>query len=122
MSEIKPKIEFLNGVEEQLSNVKLRQGKESGLRNIVLVFDHLNAINLMNSFTKGTKGTLQLTDSEGKIAVTPSSIKVRFGGDDGDDLEGVTCQIDIDQEEQWERMMRFLHRYADANGMAYQEK
>lgn len=121
MSEIKPSIEFFKGVSEELTNIRLRQGKETGIRNVLMFFRQLNALDIINSYTKQATGTLRLVDSEGEINVTPSSIKIRYGGDESDELMGVECQIDIDREEHWERLMRFLKRYAEANGMAYQE-
>ena len=121
MSEIKPSIEFFQGVFEELSNIRLRRGKETGIRNVLLFFRQLNALDILKSYTKHATGTLRLVDSEGEINVTPSSVKIRYGGDEGEDLMGVECQIDIDRDDHWERLMRFLHRYAEANGMAYQD-
>ncbi|MGF1676496.1 MAG: photosystem II reaction center protein Psb28, partial [Rivularia sp. (in: cyanobacteria)] len=31
------------------------------------------------------------------------------------------CQFEIEQDDHWDRFMRFMHRYADANGMAYED-
>jgi photosystem II Psb28-2 protein len=31
------------------------------------------------------------------------------------------CAVEIEQEDHWERFMRFMNRYAQANGMEYQE-
>jgi photosystem II Psb28-2 protein len=31
------------------------------------------------------------------------------------------CRFEIDLEDYWERFMRFMNRYAEANGMAYGE-
>ncbi|MBF2079733.1 MAG: hypothetical protein IGR76_14740, partial [Synechococcales cyanobacterium T60_A2020_003] len=44
-----------------------------------------------------------------------------FGGDDGDDLMRVECKVEVDQEDHWQRFLRFMHRYAESNGMAYGE-
>ncbi|MEM9539998.1 MAG: photosystem II reaction center protein Psb28 [Cyanobacteria bacterium P01_E01_bin.42] len=122
MSETQPSIEFFKGVAEELTNVRLRQGKETGVRNVLMFFRQMKALDILNSYTKQATGTLRLVDSEGEIDVTPSSVKIRYGGDEGDDLMGVECQIDIDRDDHWERLMRFLNRYAEANGMAYQGK
>lgn len=62
-----------------------------------------------------------LTDEEGVISVEPSSIQFLFGGAEGDELQRVECTFEIEREDYWERFMRFMERYAEANGMAYGE-
>lgn len=121
-STIIPAIEFLVGVPEELSNVSLRRNKSTGVRSVKMSFDSFNAITITNSFTKQSTGDLRLIDSEGEIAVAPSSVKFIFGGDEGDDLKQVNCTFEIEQENHWERFMRFMHRYAEANGMEFQQK
>jgi photosystem II Psb28-2 protein len=119
MSSPTPSIEFFQGISEELSNVSLRINKNTGVRNVLMTFDSLNAIDKFNSFTKSSTGNMLLTDSEGKIAVAPSSVKFIFGGDEGNELKKVKCTFEIDRDEHWERFMRFMHRYAEANGMEY---
>jgi len=116
-----PSIEIFAGLPEDLSNVSLRRNKETGLRTVVMTFKALKAIEKFQSFTKQFKGDLRLVDSEGEIAVTPSSVKFLFGGDEGDELCGAQCAFEVAQESHWERFMRFMERYAEANGMAYQD-
>jgi photosystem II Psb28-2 protein len=119
MSSPTPSIEFFKGISEELSNVSLRRNKNTGVRNVLMTFDSLKAIDRFNSFTKTSTGNMLLTDSEGEISVAPSSVKFIFGGDDGDELKKVKCTFEIDREDHWERFMRFMHRYAEANGMEY---
>lgn len=64
---------------------------------------------------------MRLTDEEGEIRVEPTSVKFIFGGPEGDDLQRMECEFEIEREDHWERVMRFMHRYAEANGMAYGE-
>jgi photosystem II Psb28-2 protein len=117
-----PTIEFFQGVAEELSNVSLRRNKNTGVRSVLMTFTSLNALNKFNSFTKGSSQNLRLMDSEGDITVQPSSLKIIFGGDDGDELRGVECRFEIEREDHWERFMRFMNRYAEANDMEYGEK
>ena len=117
-----PSIEFFVGISEQLSDVKLRRGKDTGIRSVLMIFKSLKAIEKLQSFTQQTYGDLRLIDEEGSISVQPSSVKFFFGGDDGDDVLKVECTFDILEDDHWERVMRFLHRYAEANGMGYQDK
>ena len=80
MPDILPTIEFFAGLSEELSNVSLRRGKESGDRQVVLTFQKLKAIEKFQSFTKQFNGNLRLKDSEGEITINPSSVKF-FCGD-----------------------------------------
>jgi len=116
-----PSIEFFKGLSEELSNVRLRRNKATGVRSVVMIFEKLQAIEAFNSYRKEFAGDLCLADSEGEIRVTPSSTKFIFGGDEGDELRGVRCQFEIDKDEHWQRFMRFMNRYAEANGMEYGE-
>ena len=114
-----PSIEFFVGISEELSNVSLRTNKNTGVRSVVMFFERLNALEKFNSFTKNATGNLHLIDEEGEITVAPSSTKFIFGGDEGNELKNVKCTFEVYQEDNWERVMRFLHRYADANNMGY---
>jgi photosystem II Psb28-2 protein len=116
-----PSIEFFEGVTEALSNVSLRRNQRTGVRTVVLTFEKLKALDRFNSYTKRFANALRLTDTEGVISVEPTSVQFIFAGDEGDDLQRVECKLEIDRDDHWERLMRFMNRYAEANGMAYGE-
>jgi photosystem II Psb28-2 protein len=122
MEDPAPRIEFFTDLPEELSNVSLRRHPQTGVRSVLLTFNSLQAIEKFQSFTKQFKGQLSFIDTEGTLSVEPSSVKFIFGGDDGDDLKGVQCGFELIEEEHWERFMRFMKRYAAANGMDYQDK
>lgn len=115
-----PKLEFFEGVSESLSDVSLRRDR-TGTYVIVFSFKELKALERFNSYTHKFNKTLRLSDEEGEISLLPSSLQVVYGGFDGDDLQRVDCRIHIDQDDHWERLMRFMHRYAEAHGMEYGE-
>ncbi|MDJ0702344.1 MAG: photosystem II reaction center protein Psb28 [Leptolyngbyaceae cyanobacterium MO_188.B28] len=117
-----PTIQFYEGISEELSNVSLRRDLTTGARRVVFMFKKMESIERFNTFRNRFAGALRLTDSEGQIEVEPSGIRFIFGGPEGDDLERVECTLEIDQNDHWERFMRFMHRYAEANGMAYGER
>jgi photosystem II Psb28-2 protein len=118
---IVPSIEFFEGVTEELSDVRLRRDRATGKRNILMIFENLKSLEKFRSYTsRFTKGLL-LTDEEGKISLEPASIQFVYGGEEGEDLRRVECKVEVDRDDHWERLMRFMHRYADANGMAYQD-
>jgi photosystem II Psb28-2 protein len=114
-----PRIEIFDGISEELSDVSLRQVKDSATRRVVMTFSSLQALEKLNSFTKSSSNALRLIDEEGVIAIEPQSVRSIYGGEEKDELKAIECQFEIDREDHWERFMRFMHRYAEANGMAY---
>ncbi|WP_339367231.1 photosystem II reaction center protein Psb28 [Picosynechococcus sp. PCC 7002] len=116
-----PRIEFFNGISEELSNVSLQRNPKTGVNSVSMTFAQLNALDRFQSFTAGSNGIVRLIDEEGDIAVTPSSCRIVFGGEEGDELRGVICRFEIENDDHWERFMRFMHRYADEHGFAYGE-
>ncbi len=121
MTSTTPTIQFFAGLAEDLSNVSLRKNPQTGKRIVVMIFENLKVLERFQSFTKQSLNSMLLTDEEGEIRVTPSSTRFIFGGDEGDELRRVECKVEIEQEDHWERFMRFMHRYAEANGMAYSD-
>ncbi len=122
MSSIIPSIEFFQGVAEELNGVSLRRNKNTGIRNVLMTFESLNALERFNSFTKGSAQNLNLIDFEGQILVSPNSLKMIFGGDEGNELRRVECKFDIESDSHWERFTRFMNRYAEANDMEFGTK
>ena len=117
-----PTVRFYEGILESIDNVSLRRNADTGERTVLLLFKQLKAIEAFQSFRSQFSKALKLTDEEGVITIEPSGIRFIFGGDDGDDLERVECTLTIDRDDYWDRFMRFMHRYAEANGMAYGER
>ncbi|KAB8335725.1 photosystem II reaction center protein Psb28 [Scytonema tolypothrichoides VB-61278] len=121
MTSITPSIQFFSGIREELSNVSLRRNLTSGKRIVVMIFAQIKALEGFNSFTKQPLNSMLLTDEEGEISVTPSSTQFIFGGAEGDELQRVECKFEVEQQDHWERFMRFMNRYAQANDMVYGE-
>lgn len=121
MTDFIPSIEFFEGVPEDLSDISLRRNRTTGVRSVLMVFESLRSIERFRSYTNRFAKALVLTDAEGKIEIEPSSMKFIFGGPEGNDLDRAECRFEIDQEAHWERLMRFMHRYAEANDMTYGE-
>lgn len=116
-----PIVQFYEGIPETISNVRLRQNQATGDRSVLLIFERMEAIEQFKSFRNEFSKALKLTDEEGVITIEPSGVKFIFGGPEGDDLMRVECVLNIDRDDHWDRFMRFMQRYADANGMAYGE-
>jgi photosystem II Psb28-2 protein len=116
-----PTIQFYEGILEAIDNVSLRRNPDTGDRTVLLIFKQLRAIEQFQSFRSRFSKALKMVDEEGVITIEPSGMRFIFGGPEGDDLERVECTLTIDRDDHWQRFMRFMHRYADANGMAYGE-
>ncbi|MEM1242625.1 MAG: photosystem II reaction center protein Psb28 [Cyanobacteria bacterium P01_H01_bin.26] len=116
-----PCIQIFKDIPEEISGVSLRRDPSTGTYVVVMRFEALASIEHFLSFRKSSRNALHLIDTEGDILITPSGVKMFYGDLEGEDLIGVECKIEIDQEEHWERFMRFMHRYAEANGLAYGE-
>ena len=121
MANIIPTVEFYEGVSEEIANVSLRRDRNTGLRSIILMFERIRAIEKFQNFRSRFAKALRLVDEEGVIAIEPAGIKFIFGGPEGDDLKQVNCTLEVDRDDHWDRLMRFMHRYAKANGMEYGE-
>lgn len=121
MTDFIPTIEFFEGIPEDLSEISLRRNRETGIRSVLMIFASLQSIERFRSYTNRFAKALVLTDAEGRIEIEPASMKFIFGGPEGDELERVECRLEVDQDAHWERLMRFMHRYAEVNGMAYGE-
>lgn len=121
MADSPPSIEFFEGIAEELSDVSLRQNRATGIRSVMFTFTTLRSIERFRSYTNRFAKALVLSDAEGRISIEPDSVKFIFSGPEGDDFERMECRFEIDQPDHWERFMRFMHRYAEANGMTYGE-
>lgn len=116
-----PSIQIFAGVPEELSGVSLRRGKTSGKRSAILIFEKLESLDHFQSYWKRSANALHLIDEEGEILVEPTGVQLIYGGPEGEDLRRVECKLEIDQENHWQRFMRFMNRYAEANAMFYGE-
>jgi photosystem II Psb28-2 protein len=116
-----PCIQIFQGVPEELSGVSFRRTKSSNQHCAILKFEKLASLQHFLSFRASSSNAVHLIDEEGEILATPSGIQFFYGGPEGEDLKRVECKLEIDQSDHWERFMRFMHRYAEANDMIYGE-
>lgn len=121
MADSSPTIEFFEGVYEELSDVSLRRDRATGTQTVVLIFDKLNSLDSFKSYTKRFTKAVRLTDQEGRIDIEPDSIQMIFGGPEGDEIKQVECKFEVTSADHMQRFIRFMQRYAEANGMEYGE-
>lgn len=110
-------VQFIEGLNEEISGVSLRKRRDSNTTIVVLIFESLQAMERLRAF-RNQITNLWLKDDEGNIKVTPSGIKFFYVGDD--DIAKIECYFEVESEELLERVMQFLHRYAEDHGFEYQ--
>ncbi|AFY71288.1 photosystem II reaction center protein Psb28 [Thalassoporum mexicanum PCC 7367] len=113
------RVQFIEGLDEELANISLRKRRDTEVKIVVLFFEQVRAIENIRSFTNKID-ILWLRDEEGDIQVTPTGIKFKFGEDEENPKGEAECSFEVSNDEDWERVMRFLHRYADQNGFEFQ--
>ncbi len=111
-------VQFIKGLDEEIGGISLRKGRSSGTKTVVLFFERVQAMEKGRSFVNKIE-TLNLCDEEGEIQVVPNAMKFHFINDDN--LSQAECSFEVNSDEAWERVMRFLHRYADEQGFEFQE-
>jgi photosystem II Psb28-2 protein len=111
-------VQFIEGLDEELSNISLRKRRDTGVKIVVLFFDQVKAIENVRSFTNKID-IMWLRDEEGDIQVTPKGIKFKFGEDEENPMAEAECSFEVSSDEEWERVMRFLHRYAEDHGFEF---
>lgn len=120
MNSITPSIQFFAGIPEELSDVRLRRDRTTGENSVKMTFVNIKAVQGANSFAKASFNDIRLIDSEGTISIEPKSSKL-FWKDKGDDAELAKIEIvfDLGQSDHWDRFMRFMERYSEANGFEF---
>ncbi|MEM7796011.1 MAG: photosystem II reaction center protein Psb28 [Cyanobacteria bacterium P01_C01_bin.118] len=116
-----PCVQIFKDIPEKISGVSLRRDPSTGIHVAIMRFQSLASIEHFLSFRKSSRNALHLIDAEGEILIMPSGVKMFYGDLEGEELKGVECKIEIDQDKHWERFMRFMHRYAETNGLVYGE-
>ena len=69
-----PSVQIFSGVQEELSGVRLRQGKTSGKRSAILIFEKLESIEHFRSYWKSSANAVHLIDEEGELLVEPTEV------------------------------------------------
>ncbi|NER82351.1 MAG: photosystem II reaction center protein Psb28 [Leptolyngbya sp. SIO1D8] len=121
MAKLIPCIQIIRNIPEKLSSVSL--GRDSLTENYVAVlrFQTIASLAHFLCFKRQSANALYLIDDEGEISIASSDIKMLYGGPEEKDPKRIECKLEIEQEDLWERFMRFIYRYAESNGLTYEE-
>jgi photosystem II protein len=105
-------IQFSRGInEEVIPDVRLTRSRTGNTGTATFVFQSPKA--LSNSSTEDITG-MYMIDEEGEI--TTREVKARFVNGKPDALEAVHL---MKSEEEWDRFMRFMERYAEENDLGF---
>lgn len=106
------KIQFSRGIDETtVPDVRLTRSKKGTQGTATFIFENPNA--LSRTSTEEITGMYML-DEEGEILTR--EVKAKFINGQPAGLEAVYL---MRSEEEWERFMRFMERYAQENGLGF---
>lgn len=112
-----PCVQIFEDLPEKMSSASLKNAPPTDTNVAVMRFQSLASLAHFLCFKKSAGCPLHLIDDEGDILVQPVCIAMVYDGPEGKALKSVECKLEVDQGDHWERLVRFMRRYAEANGM-----
>ncbi|MGD1944029.1 MAG: photosystem II reaction center protein Psb28 [Leptolyngbyaceae cyanobacterium] len=113
-----PCVQIFEDLPEKMSSASLKNASSTGTNVAVMRFKTLASLAHFLCFKKSAGCPLHLIDDEGDILVQPVCIAMVYDGPEGKALKSVECKLEIEQDNQWARLVRFMQRYAVAHGMS----
>ncbi len=107
------KIQLTRGIDEEASDVKMTRAKDGSNGTATFIFKEPNCTNEKNQALTDITGMF-MTDDEGEIVTRNVNAKFINGKPAG--IEAIYI---INSPQEWERFMRFMNRYAEANDMGF---
>ncbi|NJP10921.1 MAG: photosystem II reaction center protein Psb28 [Leptolyngbyaceae cyanobacterium RU_5_1] len=105
-------IQFVKGInEEVVPDVRLTRSRDGSSGMAVFTFQNPKALSEASS--EGITG-MYLIDDEGEIV--SREVKAKFINGRPEAIEATHL---MKSEEEWDRFMRFMERYADENGLGF---
>ncbi|WP_218082832.1 photosystem II reaction center protein Psb28 [Anthocerotibacter panamensis] len=102
-------IQFVAGINEEAKDIKIRGFRNSPRKTAIFSFETPRARNTANKIER-----MRLSDEEGSLDVTDVRAQFLNG-----EFAGVECVYEMLTEPEFERFMRFMERYAEANGLEF---
>lgn len=106
------KIQLAIGIDEEASDVKITRSKDGDTSVAVFFFDAPNCMTGANAATNEILG-MYMIDEEGEIITRNVNAKFINGKS-----AGIEAIYKIEGDRNWQRFLRFMNRYAEANGMS----
>ena len=107
-------IQFVRGLEEKvIPQVKLTRARDGSSGIATFLFDNPNVFDASTA-SQGEITGLFMQDEEGEISTT--DVNARFANGKPQAIESVYV---MKSPEEWDRFMRFMERYGEANGLGF---
>jgi len=112
--QLEASIQFVRGLDEKVvPNVKLTRAKDGSSGVATFTFANPNVFDASTASMGEILGMFMI-DDEGEISTT--SVNARFSNGKPQAIESVYTMT---SPEQWDRFMRFMERYAEANDLGF---
>jgi photosystem II 13kDa protein len=108
------KIELARSIEEEATDVKITRSKDGATSTATFYFAEPTCMNEENQTSNNPILGMFMIDEEGELVTRNVNAKFINGKS-----AGVEAIYKMDGELEWERFMRFMNRYAEANGMGF---
>lgn len=113
-TELDATIEFVRGLEEKdIPNVKLTRARDGSSGIATFTFDNPNCFDASTQSSGEVTGMFMI-DEEGEISTT--QVNARFANGKPQSIESTYVMTSPDA---WDRFMRFMERYGEANGLGF---
>ena len=113
-SQLNGSIQFVRGLDEKcVPNVKLTRAKDGSSGIATFNFENPNVFDASTSAAGEVTGMF-MVDDEGEISTT--DVNARFANGKPQSIESTYV---MNSPEQWDRFMRFMEKYGEANGLGF---
>ena len=113
-TELNGSIQFVRGLEEKcIPDVKLTRARDGSSGIATFTFDNPNVFDASTS-AQGEVTGMFMVDDEGEISTT--DVNARFSN--GKPQSIVSTYV-MTSPEAWDRFMRFMEKYGEANGLGF---
>jgi photosystem II protein len=107
-------IQFVRGLEEKcIPDVKLTRAKDGASGIATFLFDNPNVFDASTA-AEGDVTGMFMVDDEGELSTT--DVNARFSNGKPQAIESTYVMT---SPEQWDRFMRFMESYGEANGLGF---
>eukprot|EP00581_Thalassiosira_minuscula_P010689 CAMPEP_0183727864 /NCGR_PEP_ID=MMETSP0737-20130205/26603_1 /TAXON_ID=385413 /ORGANISM="Thalassiosira miniscula, Strain CCMP1093" /LENGTH=136 /DNA_ID=CAMNT_0025959615 /DNA_START=115 /DNA_END=525 /DNA_ORIENTATION=- len=110
----KAEIQFVKGLEEKVvPDVKLTRARDGSSGTATFNFNNPNVFDASTA-SEGEITGMFLVDEEGELVTT--DVNARFLNGKPQNIE---CMLVMKSPSEWDRFMRFMERYGEANGLGF---
>ncbi|MFM7885274.1 MAG: photosystem II reaction center protein Psb28 [Pseudanabaena sp.] len=106
------RIQLAIGIDEEASDVKITRSKDGDTSVAVFFFESPNCMSGPNAGNNEILG-MYMIDEEGQMVTRNVNAKFINGKS-----AGIEAIHKLNGQSEWERFLRFMNRYAEANGMS----